>query len=94
MILEIGVRRLTGVFHCCGRDATTRMDLARTTCAIFDLDAELLRTGAPDPEAMPGALIPYDTSLTSPRTSRLLRREPTGLGDLLERFRVEYEAAA
>jgi dTDP-4-dehydrorhamnose reductase len=93
-ILEIGRRRLDGVFHCCGRDAVGRMELARLACDVFELDADLLRSGPPDPEAMPGAPIPYDTSITAPRTSRLLERDPVGVRDLLMRFREEYEAAA
>jgi dTDP-4-dehydrorhamnose reductase len=93
-ILEIGSRRLTGVFHCCGRDAVGRMELALLTCEVFGLDPALLRSGPPDPEAMPGAPIPYDTSIVAPRTSRMLDRQPVGVRELLVRFRGEYEAAA
>jgi dTDP-4-dehydrorhamnose reductase len=93
-ILEIGGRRLTGVFHCCGRDAVGRMELAHLACDVFDLDPGLLRSGPPDPEAMPGAPIPYDTSIVAPRTSRLLDRETVGVRELLVRFREEYEDAA
>ena len=93
-ILEIGERRLTGVFHCCGRDAVGRMELAHLACDVFDLDPALLRSGPPDPEAMPGAPIPYDTSIVAPRTSQLLDRETVGVRELLVRFREEYEAAA
>ena len=92
-ILGIGRRGLDGVFHCCGRDAVGRMELAELTCEVFGLDPSLLRSGPPDPEEMPGAPIPYDTSIVAPRTSRLLGREPVGTRDLLVRFREEYEAA-
>ncbi len=94
MILRIGELGLSGVFHCCGRDAMGRMALAELACEVFDLDAGLIRSGPPDPDAMPGAPVPYDTSLTAPRTSELLRREPTPVRRLLERFRTEYEAVA
>ena len=90
MILEIGRRRLTGVFHCSGRDAVGRMELARLACKVFDLDAGLLRSGPPDPDAAPGVPIPYDTTLSTPRTSELLGRRPTPLRILLERFRDQY----
>ena len=93
-ILEIGRRRLSGIFHCCGGDAVGRMELAHLACEVFDLDPGLLRSGPPDPEAMPGAPIPYDTSIVATRTSRLLGRKPAGVRDLLVRFRDEYEAAA
>ena len=38
--------------------------------------------------------IPYDTSISAPRISKLLDREPTPARDLLEMFREEYEAHA
>ena len=94
MILDIGRSGFQGVFHCCGADATTRMELARAVCEVFDLDSSLLRSGPFDSSVMLVVLIPYDTSITSPRTSELLVRAPTSLTALLERFRDEYETAA
>ena len=94
LILDVGVRRLSGIFHCCGADAVTRMDLARLTCSVFDFDASLVATGPPPENALGGARIPRDTSITAPRTSRLLDREPTPLRALLESFREEYESLA
>ena len=94
MILDIADRGLDGVFHTCGADSVGRMELASMACEVFGLDPALLRSGPPDPALMPDAAIPYDTSLTAPRTSELLERQPTPLRDLLVRFREEYEAAA
>ena len=94
MILRIGERRLTGVFHCCGGEPIERMQLAKLACEVFDLDASLLDSGPPDPDAMPaGGRVPYDTSITIPRTAQLLDHEPTPVRALLERFREEYEDA-
>jgi dTDP-4-dehydrorhamnose reductase len=93
MILDIGARRLDGVFHCCGGEPAGRMELAFLACEVFELDSSLLETGPPDPAAMPAGLVPYDTSITLPRTARLLERRPTPLRELLERFREQYEAA-
>ena len=97
LMLSIGERRLGGVFHCCGAEAVGRMELARLTCDVFDLDPGLIRTGPPDPlaiDGMRGIPIPYDTSVSAPRTSHLLAHEPTPLRILLERFRSEYDAVA
>jgi dTDP-4-dehydrorhamnose reductase len=91
LILSIGQRRLSGIFHCCGRDAVGRMELARLAARVFELDDGLLRSGPPIP--MPGVPIPFDTSITAPRTARLLDHRPTPLVDLLTRFRDEYVAA-
>ena len=81
----------TGVFHCCGADATTRMELARLACDVFELDPDLLRSAQPPESAMPGAPIPFDTSLSVRRTADLLDHEPSSARDLLGRFRDETE---
>lgn len=95
LMLDIAARRLDGVFHLCGADATERMELARLTCDVFDLDPSLLRSTPPPPEAMPeGGSVPYDTSLTTPRTDALLERSATPVRALLDEFRREYEQAA
>ncbi len=92
IILEIGRRRLTGVFHCCGADGVDRMGLARLACEVFELDPGLLRSGPPIPDAIPrGVSIPFNTTLTTPRTSELLERRPTPVRILLERFRDQYQ---
>ena len=93
LILQIGEERHTGVFHCCGAEAVGRFELARTACRVFELDESRLRTGPPDPSSMPGVPIPYDTSLSLPRTAELLRHRPSPLTELLERFRTERERA-
>ncbi len=92
IILEIGKRRLGGVFHCSGADAVSRRELAEMACDVFELDAGLLRYSEPPPSAMPPAgLVPYDSSLTTPRTDELLERAATPARTLLSRFRQEYE---
>jgi dTDP-4-dehydrorhamnose reductase len=93
LILQIGEERHTGVFHCCGAEAVGRFELARTACRVFELDESRLRTGPPDPTSMPGVPIPYDTSISLPRTAEILRHRPSPLTDLLERFRAERERA-
>lgn len=91
LMLDIGARRLEGVFHLCGADSVTRMELAVMACDVFDLDPAMLRSGPPPATRAP---IPYNTSLVTPRTDELLERRPTPLRDILERFRGEYPAAA
>ncbi len=93
MILGIVERRLDGIFHCCGGEAMGRMALARLACEVFGLDADLLDSGPPDPAAIPQGPVPYDTSITMPRTAELLEHTPSSVRSLLERFRVEYTAA-
>lgn len=94
LMLEIVERRLGGVFHLCGADTVGRMELAELAADVFDLDASLLRSATPPAAALPDAAIPYDTSLTAPRTSDLLGRSPTPLRTLLEEFRTQSEQVA
>lgn len=94
LMMRIAERRLGGVFHCCGADAVGRMELAELACDVFGLDPDLLLSGPPDEAAMPGVPVPYDTSITAPRTANMLDHEPTEVRQLLERFRAEYESAA
>ena len=63
MILEIGRRRLEGIFHCCGADGIGRKELALLACSVFDLDPGLLDSGPPDPDAMPDVPIPHHASV-------------------------------
>jgi len=94
LILRIVERKMTGIFHCCGGEPIERMQLAELACEVFDLDSSLLDSGPPDPDAMPaGGRVPYDTSITIPRTAELLDHEPTPVRTLLEGFREEYETA-
>ena len=94
LILRIGERRLDGVFHTCGADAVGRMELAHLACEVFDLDPALVRSGPVPPDEMLPAPVPYDTSLTTPRTADLLDHPPTPIRELLRRFRAEYDAAS
>lgn len=92
IMVAIGETRSSGVFHCCGADAVTRRELAELTCEVFGLDTNLLRFGLPDPGSMLSAPVPYDTSLSTPRTDRILGRTATPVRTLLERFREQYFA--
>jgi len=93
IMLQIGEQRADGVFHCSGADAVTRRELAELTCQVFDLDPGLLRYGPPDPDSQMAAPVPFDSSLTTPRTNRILGREATPARTLLERFKNQYEIA-
>ena len=92
IMMAIGETKSTGVFHCCGADPITRRELAMLTCDVFDLDHELLRFGPPDPASMLAAPVPYDTSLSTPRTDRVLGRQATPTRHLIDRFKNQYFA--
>jgi len=93
LLLDICERRLTGIFHCVGNDAISRMELARTAAEVFGLDEALLRSGPPEPEAHPPGPVPYDTSLIAKRTARALETRLPSVRELLALFREERAAA-
>jgi dTDP-4-dehydrorhamnose reductase len=92
-ILELAERGLQGIFHCCGGEPVSRMELARSAADVFGLDQSLLRSGPPDPAALPPAPIPRDTSLNAAATARALAVELPSVRELLGRFRDERATA-
>ena len=91
MMWRIADRELSGTFHCCGADAVSRRALAELTCEVFELDRDLLEFGAPDDDVMPGAPIPFDTSLDATATAAALEYELPSVATLLDTFRIHYE---
>lgn len=92
LLLELAERGLTGTFHCVGGEATTRMELARAAAEAFELDASLLRSGPPDPEALPPEPVPRDTSLVAGATAAALGVRLPSVRELLALFRDERTA--
>jgi dTDP-4-dehydrorhamnose reductase len=84
-------RRADGVLHIVGADAVTRMELAEATSEVFELDAGLLRSGPVPDGAMLPALMPFDTSLGTPRTDEVLGVRPFGVRDQLAALRQEVQ---
>jgi dTDP-4-dehydrorhamnose reductase len=91
LLWRIAERGLDGTFHCCGGEPAGRRELALAAAEVFELDAELLDFGAPDPEALGPGPVPYDTSLTAEATHEALGVEPRALRALLARLRSELE---
>ena len=81
----------TGTFHCCGGEAVDRVGLARRTAEVFDLDAELLEVGPPEPGVVPSVPVPHDTTLDGTATARALGVELPGVRTLLERLRDQID---
>ncbi|HEX8856747.1 MAG TPA: sugar nucleotide-binding protein [Thermoleophilaceae bacterium] len=80
-----------GVFHCCGGESVDRAALARLTAEELELDPELLDFGPPDPEQLPPAPVPYDTSLDSRATAAALGTERVDVRTMLRRMRFQLE---
>jgi dTDP-4-dehydrorhamnose reductase len=91
MMLRLVETEQRGVFHCCGGESMTRMELARAAADVFRLDAELLRTGPPDPAGLLPAPIPRDTSLNARRTAGTIDYALPTVRKLLEAFKQQRE---
>lgn len=87
-LIQVGAR---GVFHCCGGDAVTRIELANAAARAFDLDGTLIKSGAPPASDLPPAPVPRDTSIDASATADVLGYRLPGLADLLAAFRLQRE---
>jgi dTDP-4-dehydrorhamnose reductase len=85
-------REATGILHCVGGEHSDRIELARRAAAAFDLDAELLAVGPPDPSALPAeGAAPFDTRLDAAVTAETLDVDLPDLDTMLGRLRAELE---
>lgn len=81
----------TGTFHLVGDEAVSRMDLAKLTCEVFDLDSSLLLEGEPPQDQLFPAAVPVDSSLGNEATKAALQLEPQPLRAILEAFKNELQ---
>jgi dTDP-4-dehydrorhamnose reductase len=94
MIVRIIKMNRCGIFHCCGEESATRLELARTTAQVFGLDADLIRAGPPDPASrasFAGIPIPKDTSLSCSWTAKELAYQPPDLRQTLDSLRMQLK---
>lgn len=94
MIVRIIGRDQCGIYHCCGGEIATRLELAQATAQVFGLDADLIRPSAPDPSdpaSLTGIPVPRDTSLDLSSTARRLAYEPWELSQTLHGLRQQME---
>lgn len=85
-MLAIYDRGLQGVFHCCGRDCVTRVELGRQVALAFGQDVSKVRAATAeemDPSILGGPL-PRRTCLDVSETERLLGRTNLGLVEGLQ----------
>jgi dTDP-4-dehydrorhamnose reductase len=94
MIMRIIEMDRCGIFHCCGEESATRLDLAQATAQAFGLDANLIQVTSPDaadPASLVGIPVPEDTSLDASYTARQLDYQSPDLAGLLQRLRRQLE---
>jgi dTDP-4-dehydrorhamnose reductase len=94
MIVRIIDMDLRGVFHCCGGQSATRLDLAKATAQVFGLNEDLIQSSPPDasdPASLTGVPVPRDTSLDSSSSARQMAYKPPDLVQSLHRLQKQLE---
>ncbi|MFN8488270.1 MAG: sugar nucleotide-binding protein [Caldilineaceae bacterium] len=91
MMLRIIQQDKQGTFHCCSGESLSRLELAKATAEVFELDASLIRTGQPDWGDLVGIGIPRDTSLSAVATAKQLDYPLPTVRQLLQTYRRQME---
>lgn len=92
MILRIVDRDTTGVLHCCGGQAVSRLELARAAAEVFGVDPGLVETGPPDLGDVASVPFPRDTSLSAEVTAATLGVDLPTVQQWLTGLRSQLEA--
>ena len=94
MLLRLARHNGKGLFHCCGSEAISRIDLAHQIAAAFDADPALImptRTDAAVLDQMRHIGIPYRTRMSADRTAKALERRAFNVKEGLTAFRQEWD---
>ena len=102
MLLRLARRDGTGcrvdtgssIFHCCGSEAISRIDLARQIASAFEADPALIMPTRTDESALDQMRhigIPYRTRLSTDKTAKALGRRAFNVKEGLTAFRREWD---
>ena len=84
MILRVAERDLDGVFHCCGTQAVSRIELANALTMALGLPADMVVERSDLPATARHQPIPPDTSLDNTTTRAALAYEPLTVNELVD----------
>lgn len=94
MIMRIIKLDRRGIFHCCGGEGVTRLELARATAEVFELDPGLICLGPcdpADPASLRGIPVPRDTRLNAICTAEQLAYPLLDVRQALGKLRQQIE---
>lgn len=95
LLLTIATGDYRGIFHTCGRDSVSRLELAYLVAEVFGFDSSLIRQATPeemDLSLLEGILpAPHDTRLQFAASEAKLGRTYPRLPDGLVAFRHQVE---
>ena len=94
-MLAIYDKGVQGIFHCCGRESATRVELGRQVAQTFGFDPSRVRAAtAAELEEIGrtqgfGPPVPHRTCLDATETERILGRTNAGVAEGLRRWKAE-----
>lgn len=96
MLLRLARHEGSGIFHCFGSEAVSRIELAHTTAEVFELDHGLIAAVPTDPLVVRECLnanigVPLRLHSSTERTSQALGRRSFNVVEGLQAFRQEWE---
>lgn len=94
MILRIAEGDATGIFHCTGTEAVSRLDYAQMVARGFGFDVGSVTAASVDFRKVGPDRCPVDTSLDNTFTRRRLAFEPSNVTAAIATLRSQREAAS
>ena len=94
-LLRLAASDATGIFHCFGNEAVSRLDFARAVAVAFDADPSLVVSVPTDPrelELNAGVKIPGRIRADLSHTSAVLGHRSMNVAEGLAAFRKEWDA--
>jgi dTDP-4-dehydrorhamnose reductase len=97
MVLKIIQLDRVGIFHCCGGEGISRLELARKTAEGFGFDPDWVRSGPCDAaymDTVSGIPIPHDTRLRATRTAKELQHPLLNIRQIVTELRKQLETGS
>ncbi len=94
MLLRLARHDGKGIFHCCGSEAISRIDLAHAIADAFEADPALImptRTDEAVLDEMRHIGIPWRTRMSVDRTAAALGRRALNVKEALATFRAQWD---
>lgn len=88
-MMAIYLKKEQGIFHCCGRESLTRVELGHQVAKVFGLDSSKIRAATEaemDPNTLSGPL-PIRSCLDVTETERRLERTNLGVEEGLQEWK-------
>ena len=91
MLVELGERKLGGIWNTCGADVVDRVSFGRAVCEVFGFDSQLI-TPTRLADMKLASPRPLRSGLAVDKARAQLRTQPLSLSDALARFHAAWKA--